>query len=115
MTNITHILITVGDNDFYLTCTSLLETIRRAIKTQDSRINHNYIREFIKEGLEFHYKLFQVGHTDINNRTIKYLKDNLKVFTNETALTLYLQLKNDFSSNGEWYLLNIEDDYITSV
>ena len=105
----TMVLLRFHDNDFSSTFNPLMESVLNYITKYipNNIISEELIHDMIIDGIEYHYKFFQLKNDKnskryINsNKTIKYLK-MIKILFNKDAQD---ELQN--CNNSENYLLNI--------
>ena len=108
------VLIRFHDNDFHSTFHPLLESVLNYLQWNcDSHrpVPKQFIEHMIMEGIEYHYRFFQIG-TDVNDErlhridsTIEYLK-TIKIMFNKDAET---EIAEGNCDNGENWLMNLSD------
>jgi hypothetical protein len=103
---ITAVAIILNDNDFTMTFTPLLETIKNALEW-NQQLTQETVTRAIYKAIEFHYLAFQLGNNygqrgyGSVEQTITYLISNMKILFNEEAVKDALNVYRD---GGAWYL-----------
>lgn len=99
------VAIILGDNDFGNTFYPLLHSLREVIHFHDGKVDEDFIRKVIIEGIRFHYIAFQEGmmysfhHAIKIDRIINSLEKVKILFDEEAEKDIATKDHN----KGAWY------------